>query len=50
MLLLEVLGVDCCSGDGVSGGLEMDLAADGGEVDEAPKAKISGSRVCVSEG
>ena len=36
MLLLEVLGVGCCSGDGVSDGLEMDLAVDSGEVVEAP--------------
>ena len=49
MLLAEVLGVGCFSGDGVSGALTLDLAIDGGEVDEAPKAKISGSRVCVSE-
>jgi hypothetical protein len=48
MLLLEVLAVGCCSEDGVSDALTLDLTVDGGEVDEAPKAKISGSRVCVS--
>ncbi len=35
MLLLEVLGVGCCRGDGVSDGLKMDLAVDGGDVSEA---------------
>ena len=37
MLLAEVLGSVCGSGDGVFTGLEMDLAVDGGEVVEAPK-------------
>ena len=37
MLLAEVLGFVCGSGDGVSGGLEMDLAVDGGDAVEAPK-------------
>ncbi len=37
MLLLEVLGVGRCSGDGVLDGLEMDLPMDGKDVDEAPK-------------
>jgi hypothetical protein len=37
MLLAEVLGFVCGSGDGVSGGLTLDLPVDGGEVVEAPK-------------
>ena len=37
MLLVEVLGFVCGSGDGVSGGLTLDLALDGGDISEAPK-------------
>jgi hypothetical protein len=37
MLLAEVLGFVCGSGDGVFTGLEMDLAVDGGDAVEAPK-------------
>ena len=49
MLLAEVLGLVFGSGDGVSDGLTLELTVNGGEVDEAPKSKISGLRVCVSE-
>jgi hypothetical protein len=37
MLLAEVLGVGCFSGDGVSGALTLDLAIDGKDISEAPK-------------
>ena len=37
MLLLEVLGVGCCSGDGVSGGLFLSVAKDLEDIYEAPK-------------
>ena len=37
MLLAEVLGFVCDSGDGVSDGLEMDLAVGGEDISEAPK-------------
>ena len=40
MLLLKVLGFVCGIGDGVFTGLEMDLAADGGDAVEAPKVKF----------
>ena len=40
MLLLKVLGFVCGIGDGVSGGLEMDLAVGGEDAVEAPKVKF----------
>ena len=36
MLLAEVLGFVCGSGDGVFTGLEMDLTMDGKDISEAP--------------
>lgn len=46
MLLLEVLCVDCCSGDGVLDGLKMDLTMDGKDIIDAPKESYSKHR-CI---